>query len=65
MFYAPVSRVTNRYDPGHIHFYDRGHVKEEINPYSEPTAHPWREKAVKYRQIRLGKKCVKTARYGG
>ena len=32
---------------------------------SEPTAHPWRQKALKNRQISLGKKCVKTARYGG
>jgi DNA polymerase III delta prime subunit len=37
----------------------------DIMHYSEPTAHPWRKKALKYRQISLGKKCVKTARYGG
>ena len=30
----------------------------------EPTVHPWRKKALKYRQIRVGKKCVETDRYG-
>jgi hypothetical protein len=29
MFFTPVSGVTNGHDPGHIHFHDRGHVKEK------------------------------------
>jgi hypothetical protein len=28
-FYAPVSGVTNGYDPGHVHFHDWGHSKEK------------------------------------
>lgn len=36
-----------------------------VKAISEPTAHPWHQKALKNRQVSLGKKCEKTARYGG
>src|SRR5574341_1376201 len=41
----------------------RGNLLDLVS--SEPTAHAWRQKALQNRQISLGKKCVKTARYGG
>jgi len=32
---------------------------------AEPTVHPWCQKVLEHRQIRVGKKCVETDSYGG